>query len=260
MRSSKLASAPSNARPVVLQLLDQLAQLARVDALELVAQLAGPDLGVRLAAELAHDEAARRCRPRPGPRAGSCARPWRRPRRGRRPCGRTRTGRRTAGSRSGADVGDLGDRAAELRERRQVAAAGRDELGRRLEREVGEDRDHVRVAAPLAVAVDRGLDVADAGLDRRDRVRDRELGVVVGVDAPDDVRRAGVALERAADVAQDPHQLVGQRAAVRVAQDERPGAGLARGPQRGRARSRGPPCSRRRSAPRRTRPRGRDPR
>ena len=42
-----------------------------------------------------------------------------------------------------------------------------------------------------------------------------------------------VGLERAADVAEDAHQLVGQRAAVGVAQDERPGAGLAGRPQRG---------------------------
>ena len=44
--------------------------------------------------------------------------------------------------------------------------------------------------------------------------------------------RVGVGLERRPDVDDDPDELVGQRAAVRVAQDERPGAGLARGPQR----------------------------
>ena len=40
--------------------------------------------------------------------------------------------------------------------------------------------------------------------------------------------RARVALERAPDVAQDPHQLVGQRAAVGVAQDEASGAPASR--------------------------------
>ena len=57
---------------------------------------------------------------------------------------------------------------------------------RRLEREVGQDADHVGVAGPLAVAVDRRLDVADPGGHGGHRVRDRELGVVVGVDAPRD--------------------------------------------------------------------------
>ena len=103
---------------------------------------------------------------------------------------------------------------------------------RRLEREVGEDRDHVRVAAALAVAVDRRLDVADPGRDRGHRVGDRQLGVVVGVDAPGHGRRVRVGVERAADVADDRDELVGQRPAVRVAQDERPGAGLARRAQR----------------------------
>ena len=44
------------------------------------------------------------------------------------------------------DVGDLGDRARQLGQAGQVAAAGRDEGVRRLEREVGQDADHVGVA------------------------------------------------------------------------------------------------------------------
>ena len=130
------------------------------------------------------------------------------------------------------DVGDLGDRARQLGQAGQVAAAGRHERVRRLEREVGQDADHVRVAGPLAVAVDRRLDVADPGRHRRHRVGDRELGVVVGVDAPGHGRRVGVGVEARPHVADDRDELVGQRPAVRVAQDERPRAGLARGPQR----------------------------
>ena len=82
------------------------------------------------------------------------ARPWPRPRRARRPCGRTPSGRRTAGSRW----------ASGWRSRRRArdssvrpsscAAAGGHQLVRRLEREVGQDRHHVGVAAALAVAVD----------------------------------------------------------------------------------------------------------
>ena len=68
----------------------------------------------------------------------------------------------------------------------------------------------------------------DARLNRGERVGDRELGVVVGVDAPREV-----AVDRGADIAQYPHELGRQRAAVRVAQDERAGAGVPGGAERG---------------------------
>ena len=113
----------------------------------------------------------------------------------------------------------------------EIAAAGGHERVRRLEREVGEDADHVRVAAALAVAVDGGLDVADAGRHRGHGVRDGQLGVVVGVDAPGDARRVAVASSEPRTSPMIAQQLVGEGAAVRVAQHERPGAGLARGAQ-----------------------------
>ena len=83
------------------------------------------------------------------------------------------------------------------------------------------------------------------------RVGDRELGVVVGVDAPGDRRAPRVASSDRPRVADDRDELVGQRPAVRVAQDERPGAGLARRPQRREGVVAGRPGSRRRSARRR---------
>ena len=85
---------------VGLELLDQLRQLARIDALEVVPELVGSDRRVRPAAELRDDQPPGVARPRPARRAGTTARPWPRPPRGRRPCARTPTARRTAGSRS----------------------------------------------------------------------------------------------------------------------------------------------------------------
>ena len=74
--------------------------------------------------------------------------------------------------------------------------------------------------------------MAHPGLHRGDGVGDRHLRVVVGVDAPGHAGCARVGLERPPGVGEDGHHLVGQRAAVGVAQDQRPGARLARGPQR----------------------------
>ena len=140
----------------------------------------------------------------------------------------------------------------------EVAPAGRHEDVRRLEGQVGQDADHVGVAAALAVAVDRGLDVANAGGHGGHRVGHGQLGVVVGVDAPGDGRRARVGLERAAGVARRsaPARRSASRRSCRTgrASGRRPAA--RHGGSRGR--SRGRPCSRRRSAPRRRSPRGRD--
>src|SRR5713101_7293723 len=88
-----------------------------------------------------------------------------------------------------------------------------------LDHDVGDDRDEVRVAAALAVAVDRPLDVVDALGDRRERVRHGALGVVVDVDAQ---RRLG--LHVLLDLADDLHDLVRQAAAVGVAEDQAAGA------------------------------------
>ena len=89
--------------PVRLELLDQLGT-ARAGRRRLRARDRAARPGSRCwrARRARTRPAARRCRRRSGRCAGSSARPWRRPRRGRRPCGRTPTGRRTAGSRSGS--------------------------------------------------------------------------------------------------------------------------------------------------------------
>ena len=87
---------------LVLELLDQLRELPGVDARP---RARGPAAGRGSRCSPCRPARTRRagprCRRRPGRRAGSCARPWPRPRRGRRPCARTPTGRRTAGSRWG---------------------------------------------------------------------------------------------------------------------------------------------------------------
>ena len=49
----------------------------------------------------------------------------------------------------------------------------------------------VGVAAALAVAVDRALDLTGAGVDRGQRVGHRQFAVVVGVDAHGDRQRRG---------------------------------------------------------------------
>ena len=61
----------------------------------------------------------------------------------------------------------------------------------RLELQRRDDRDEVGVAAALAEAVERALDLARAGAHRGERIRHRLLGVVMGVDA--DMARRGCA-------------------------------------------------------------------
>ena len=82
-----------------------------------------------------------------------------------------------------------------------------------LEHEVRDHGAEVGVADALAVAVDRPLHLARAGGDGRERVRDRQLAVVVDVDAD----RGQVPLD---DVGDDRGDLVRLRAAVRVAEDD----------------------------------------
>ena len=53
----------------------------------------------------------------------------------------------------------------------------------RLQRQRRHDRDQIGVAAALADAVERALDLAHAGLDRGQRIGDRLAGVVMGMDA-----------------------------------------------------------------------------
>ena len=52
-----------------------------------------------------------------------------------------------------------------------------------LELQVADQRDEIGVAAALADAVERALDLARAGAHRGERIRHRLLGVVMGVDA-----------------------------------------------------------------------------
>ncbi len=94
-----------------------------------------------------------------------------------------------------------------------------------LELEVRDDRDQVGVSAPLPVAVHRALDVDRALLDRGERARDAAAGVVVAVDPDAHARR----LEPDHDRADRRGDVVGQRAAVGVAADDRVRARLGRG-------------------------------
>ena len=74
-----------------LELLDELAQLARIDdALQLMAELLRAPLGVDAPAQLADDEARLVADERRDRCAGTSGAPWPWPRRGRRPCGRRR--------------------------------------------------------------------------------------------------------------------------------------------------------------------------
>ena len=109
------------------------------------------------------------------------------------------------------DVGDVVDVAGELRQAAELFARGT--LDAELEHEVRDDRGEIRVPRALAVAVDRPLHLARTRGDRSERVRHRELAVVVRVDADG-------APERADGVGDGLGDLAGERAAVRVAEDE----------------------------------------
>src|SRR5581483_10219247 len=91
-----------------------------------------------------------------------------------------------------------------------------------LELEIGNDRAEIQVAATLADAVDRPLHLARAHLDRRERIGDRELAVVVAVDAE---RRRDHSRERRDSRA----NLARQPAAVGVAEHDPVGAAVLRG-------------------------------
>ena len=86
----------------------------------------------------------------------------------------------------GRAVENLVERARDMGEAGELVVGNADletlgELGLELQRR--DDRHQVGVAAALAEAVERALDLAGAGAHRRERVRHRLLGVVVGVDA-----------------------------------------------------------------------------
>jgi hypothetical protein len=95
-----------------------------------------------------------------------------------------------------------------------------------LQLERRKDRDQVRVAAPLAVAVHRPLHQARPGFHRGERVGHRALGVVVGVDTdlcpiPQRLDHSGGRLRH----------LGRQAGAVGVAEGDVLGAGRDRRPQ-----------------------------
>ena len=118
------------------------------------------------------------------------------------------------------DGGNLVDEARDLRQLVEPFARGA--IPPELQDEVGHDRRQVRVADALAVAVDRPLHLRRAGGDRRERVRNGEAAVVVRVDADTAL------LEAVRDPRDRVGDLLGQRPAVRVAEDEPVGAGVRR--------------------------------
>ncbi len=123
------------------------------------------------------------------------------------------------------EVGHLVDEPADLRQVLQRALT--ETTVAVLEDQVGDDARQVGVAAPLADAVDRALDVAGARLHGRQRVGHAQAAVVVAVDAERHVaQRRSHGLDALSD-------LFGQSPAVGIAQDQPGGAGLLRGPQRG---------------------------
>ena len=117
----------------------------------------------------------------------------------------------------GSPVEDLVERARHVGQARQLVVGDPDLelLGiSRLELEVADQRNEVGIAAAFAEAVEGALDLARAGPHRGEGIRDRLLGVVMGVDA--DVL-AGNGLDHRAD---DRLDLMGQRSAICVAQHD----------------------------------------
>src|SRR4051794_36148537 len=92
-----------------------------------------------------------------------------------------------------------------------VQLPGRNRGVPHLQFEIRDDRAEIGIAASLAVAVDRTLDVSHTLLYSSQCVRDRDIGVVVRVDAES-------AVEALANHADDLRKLVGESAAVRVAE------------------------------------------
>ena len=112
------------------------------------------------------------------------------------------------------DVHDLGD--VVRRGGQPLQPSRRQGAYAHLQGEVRDDRGEVAVAGALAVAVHRPLHLHGAAAHAGEGVGDAAAGVVVEVDADLDV-----VAEVAGDLADDRLDLVGQRAAVRVAEDER---------------------------------------
>ena len=155
--------------------------------------------------------------------------------------------------RVGLQVAELVDEMGGLGEPPQTVV--RDALVAHLELERGKDRDEVRVAGALAVAVHRALDQPGPGVHGGERVGDAALGVVVGVDP--DLHPVPQRIDHRGGRLRD---LGRQARAVRVAEGDVLGAGRHGGAQ---ALERVPGVvapARRRSARRRRRPACRCPR
>ena len=140
-----------------------------------------------------------------------------------RPCGRRRCGRRRAGRGSAVRLQSSSRKWAVSV--RLGELLGGDDVEAHLQLQRGQDRGQVGVAAALAVAVDacpgpggRPLRTAASEL------ATRALGVVVGVDADLDLARPAASTTAAVAVG----DLVGQAAAVGVAEGDVLGAGLDR--------------------------------
>ena len=91
-----------------------------------------------------------------------------------------------------------------------------------LQDEIGDQRDHVGVAAALAQPVDRALHLARAGTHRGQSVGDGILGVVVGVDSE------AITRDLPGHFADDAFDLVRQGSTVGVAQHQPARARLVR--------------------------------
>ena len=122
-------------------------------------------------------------------------------------------------------VQDLVDEPRQLRE--VLDPAGDQQLvALLLQRQVGDHGDQIDVAAALAKAVDRALDLHGPGVDGGQRIGHRQLAVIVAMDA----HRHGDRLDH---VPHGPGNVLRHRAAVGVAEHDHPRPGLGRRPQGG---------------------------
>ena len=114
-------------------------------------------------------------------------------------------------------------------EKRHLRQGGevRDDFQAHLGLQTGDERGEVAVARAFAVAVDRALHLHRPGAHGGQRVGDAEAAVVVRVDA----QRGGGKVGRRG--AEDRFDLVGQAAAVGIAEDDQVRAAVAGGGQRG---------------------------
>jgi len=111
------------------------------------------------------------------------------------------------------EIGDLGDIAGDFGELGEILS--RLACVAHLEDEARDDGTEVGVAAALPDAVHGPLDVGDSGRDRKEGVRDGDIGVVVAVDA-----EPGLGPKPFPDGAYDLNEFSRQGPSVRVAEDD----------------------------------------